>query len=76
MRADKVVRPHRPEVACPALVVELHRLPLARRPYGRLHLTPAVGRESTRAGITAGTRPSASCGARRIVLSAFARAGS
>ncbi len=48
MRADKVVLRHRPEVACPSLVVELHRLPLVHQRYGRLRLTPVVGREPTR----------------------------
>src|SRR6266566_8786954 len=48
MRADQVVLRHRPEVACPSVVVELHRLPLARQRYGRLHLTPVMGREPAR----------------------------
>ena len=45
MRADKVVLRQLPEVACPALVVALHRLPLARQRYGRVYVTSAVGRE-------------------------------
>src|SRR6266581_4995779 len=49
MRADKVILRYRPEVACPSLVAELRRLPLVHQRYGRLHLTPVVGREPTRA---------------------------
>src|SRR6266567_7957455 len=48
MRADKVILRYRPEVACPSLVAGLHRLPLVHQRYGRLHLTPVMGREPTR----------------------------